>query len=133
MRWTVSGADRSNGNQRTMVVDADSEAEAVQTANIGGVVVANVAPIREPVAKLPPMPTADSVPSYAGLSLASVACMTFAMVGVVAGIAVLFYGISRAQTDLISLGAGFLLGGGIYLAIGSALDALRDIARNSWR
>lgn len=101
MRWTVVGADKNTGQERSITVEASTEADAEKLANRAGLIVSDVSPVDALVelaqanqAKPPPRtPTpivADyrtpepepprSVPSYIGLKIGSIILGVFAAI-----------------------------------------------------
>lgn len=128
MRWTVSGADRNNGNPRSMVVEADTREDATRTANIDGLVVADCSPIDTLVPQHEP-----EHPRYDGLTATSRMMSVAGLLLVLVGLAALIGGVAKGYVEIAISGVSSLIFGVLYFGAASALEALRDIARNSWR
>jgi len=144
MLWTVEGADETTGQERTITLEADTQAQAKRLAADQGLLVAGVHKADPPTADYrgPAMPVAAApaaVPEYSGLQLGSICLRVIAGVYLAVGIVgFIVNGFSpNADKSAAAVGLAYLIGGAaaacIFFAFGSACQALRDIARNSFR
>jgi hypothetical protein len=159
MKWEVRGADRQTGQDRALLVDADTEAEAIAAGNTGGLLVERtrrvtgtastvpgVQPARPSVQSDKALPYADGlkkgIPTYRGLVIAGAILRVYAFLVYALGVLLFLVALGNtnsnvaSQDELLSnliIPAGVLVTGGLLHGCATALDALRDIARNSFR
>lgn len=174
MRWTVEGADKQTGDERTIEVEANSRADAEKLAAQRGILVSRVLSAGEvnaaqlealaamqgervweekpTIAYATPSPTPSAIettvtdrpyaPNYAGLQVASILFWVLWALAWVGGLVLLGIAIVGSyRTPLIGAGLFFaffdlivsFVSGCIFMALASGCEALRDMARNSWR
>jgi hypothetical protein len=157
MKYSVEGADKTTGDDREIIISAESIADARNKASAMGILVSNVqaresesdGPIAKPskndllneleetellTPKAPRRETPPpSLPEYTGLKFAS---NVLGFLGVFSYVVGVFAWLTYADDG--AGGAGFfiflslLIGGTMQLGMAAACVALRDIARNSF-
>ena len=131
MRYHVDGADAETGQDRTITLDAGSEADARARAEEMGMVISNVRPFE----------TAEdsTLQQYRGLNRCAAACFwvagpawIVASCAVVAALGFCATNVAGEGTGLALLAAvSFGLSGLLFAVLGHGLHALRDIAINT--
>lgn len=165
MKFRVRGADRRTGRDVAREYDAKTPESAAAFANLDGLMVAEVelvsggandatpsAATVETLSYRTPTTGSVHVPTYAGLSVASVVLRIYAVICYTLGAAAFALTIVAivasypspgrlvaAPSGLWTLAASLmptfmlLFAAGVTHGLSAACVALRDIARNSWR
>ncbi|MCC6359543.1 MAG: hypothetical protein IT450_12435 [Phycisphaerales bacterium] len=139
MRWIIDGADKTTGEGRSITVTADSRDNAVAIAHRQGLMVAAVQPEGVPETdiqerpQLTPLQKTERIPDYAKLSIAGQCANAVGVVLLIACAASAVVAVAQASIGIGVYAVGALLAAGFYFGVSGALEALRDIARNSWR
>jgi hypothetical protein len=155
MLWGVEGGDRETGADRAVIIEAESQDEAIRIAGEMGLVAATAREILTPLEGLREqlLPAGRgsrpgaSAPSYRGLRVAGVlyrllgvAFYASSVVASIAAVTLLVMEmvstsgkgnyVSAGQAALVAVAAG--LTGVFYHGFGSAFLALRDLTINSF-
>lgn len=156
MKWTINAVARDTGRPvPEMVVEADSEEEAVKQVKGKNILITSInkaqelPPIhltekdnsarmqRRPMQPKPPVILAT--PNYLWLRILGAIYVTIGGV-MVAGVVISFILLTFTREDdsalisgasLLVFGGAFFIGA-LFLALGELLYGFRDIARNSW-
>jgi len=155
MQYLIEGADKETGEDRTVIIDADNEADLRAKIKAMGILVSHAklwnAPAAPPVAVnyATPAPThivssaRPRIPGYFGLQFASlilgISATLFYAIAVLAFIASIsstrnfnspYAGVGVLVQGMVII--SLLAAGGIQHGLSAACTALRDIARNSF-
>jgi hypothetical protein len=143
MRWQVTGVSSLTGVEQTAVVEADDSKGAAAMAKEKGILAMSAMPIGpSATVRAPPLiyasarsevepPPQPKAPLYTGLILASLLCIVVGGACVAASAYLLLD--AAAETELRILAIPLVLCGILFYLAAFAGQALRDIARNSWR
>jgi hypothetical protein len=151
VQYLVEGADRSSGEDRTVIFSAENEADLRRQIEAMGILVSNAKPWSPPtpVQYATPAPSqTTNLPNYIGLQIASlvlgISCVCFylaALVLLIAGLLAMNSNApsqpfmpSPAATAPFDLAAalGAFAAAAIQHGLSTGCKALRDIARNSF-
>ena len=133
MKWRVTGISKSTGHDLTKVIEAPDKEVAIAWASQSGMMVSDAALDSSPPDYRPQMQT----PDYTGLQIAGTTLRVFALLSYIGGALLLFATVINNQSlallaVLAPLVSCFFVGA-ILHGLGSMCDAVRDIARNSFR
>lgn len=143
MRWIVRGADKVTGEARTMPVEAELKSQAEMIANRQGLLIDSIVPADALTLteekKTPMPPGVNNIPDYGGLKLVAMAAriatcvyLALAAISLALAIAAADQGFAQASVPL-AMAIGWASAAILAFGFAAGCEALRDIARNSWR
>jgi len=138
--YNVEGADRETGKDLVVRVLAANKEDAAKQAEATGILISEIyesitgeQPENAPTPKSISQKITQAAPEYTGLNVASIFCLVDAILSYIVGIIGIVVGILNVNTDYIEWGMALLASGVLAHGFSAALDALRDIAINSFR
>lgn len=142
--YRISGAERDTGVERTLLLAARDEKHAQELAVYKNLLVSEIVldtPDTKPTPQTAKQAAEMAIPDYRGLELASRIFIFEAVLCYIAGAVCLVIGIGlmidittrEAALNTLFMSLGFILSGVFTHALSTGSQALRDIARNSFR